>query len=218
MRRRRALHASRGHAGQGGFTLIEALISLAILALIGSVMGVVFTVGLRTILAPGASDSRLAASSDIMLIQQLLSQDTERASCVVTPGSGSLGACNSVASRCTAADLVCFGWPQIAASSPYAVTCHVAAYSTTAAALTRREWAGGSPLGTQTVGTSREPVRVTAHASSSPATSWSDVQLQVSITSPDVTGNPPAVSFTLTPLATQPTGSAAGITTGTAPC
>ena len=60
---------ARSRAGERGFTLVEVLVSLALLSIIGTVMGGVFSVGMSAILAPGASRDRLASASDAIAIQ-----------------------------------------------------------------------------------------------------------------------------------------------------
>jgi prepilin-type N-terminal cleavage/methylation domain-containing protein len=227
----RVTRRHRRSRDQSGFTLVEALISLAILAVVSSVIVVVFSVGLRTILAPGASDSRLAASSNLMLLQELLSKDVERAACVATSPSNALGDCGSVLSRCESggtwvgADQVCVGWPEITENgsppSP-AVSCQVVAYAVRVAGRVEREaWFGSSSSSDEILGSSQAAVSLAAVLQpGQPANPLGSLQvtLSSSVPSPAVLANPPTATFTLQPLATQPTGAGAAITAGGLPC
>ena len=65
---------------------MEVLVSMALLGIIGAALGIVFSLGMRTILAPGASQDRLVAASDAIAFEQPLIQDAQRASCIQLPG------------------------------------------------------------------------------------------------------------------------------------
>src|ERR1017187_9919661 len=117
----------RSRAGERGFTLVEVLVSLALLSIIGTVMGVVFSVGMSAIMAPGASRDRLASASDAIAIQQLLAQDVDRATCMQLPSSGVsspavYGSCAwespsvQFDGQCSSSEL-CVEWPDLATAN-----------------------------------------------------------------------------------------------------
>lgn len=208
-----ARRASR--TGERGFTLVEVLVCLALLAIVGAVMGVVFTVGMRSILAPGASRDRLTAASDAISVQQLLSTDVRRATCIAVPSATSsetFGSCVAETSpfqgECSSTEL-CLEWPDLTAADQ----CDVAIYGLGAQQVTRTVWLAGAPSGAVSY-----PVVVTPSAPSAPAGAW-PVELEVTVTS---TGaqlvNPPSVSLDLQPLATVawPTDPVSAASTG--PC
>jgi hypothetical protein len=191
------------------------LVCLALLAIIGTVMGVVFSVGMRAILAPGASKDRLAAASDAIGVQQLLATDVHRATCIGLPSAaspGPFGSCAAEASpfqgECSGSEL-CLEWPDLTATGQ----CDVAIYSLGAQQVTRTEW-----LGETSAGTIGYPVVVTPSTPSAPPGSW-PVALEVTVTG---TGaqlvNPPSVTLDLQPLATVawPTDPVSDASTG--PC
>lgn len=140
------------HAAQSGFTLIEVLISIAILAIISGAIAGAFAITFKA-LAPGAAKDRLASSNDLSVLEQMLGRDGARAACVTAPdlttgtyhvygqtgvrtdptnngtcnaqtGYGGYG--NAALSACTTAPYatLCLGWPQVSDSS-----CHVAVYT-----------------------------------------------------------------------------------------
>jgi prepilin-type N-terminal cleavage/methylation domain-containing protein len=225
--------ARRGsRTGERGFTLVEMLVCLALLALIGTVMGIVFSVGLRAIVAPGASKDRLAASSDAIAVQQLLSTDVNRASCIaVAPASGGSlnpygscaaetspfqGDCSDSASGSgsdsdsgsgsgSGTALLCLEWPDLTT----ATQCDVAVYTLGSQQVTRTAWLGAASAGSVsypvTVAPSA-PVVVTPTATpaapSAPGFAW-PVELEITVTSADAQLiNPPSLSLDLQPLAT----------------
>lgn len=228
---RRARAARRRDRGEGGFTLVEALISLAILSLVSGVIGIVFSVGVRSILSPGAADSRLAASSNLLLLQELLSKDVQRAACVATSASQVLGDCDRVLSHCETggtwvpADQVCVAWPEIMESgSPPSPTasCQVIAYAVPVAGRVERElWSGSSAPTEQTLGSSRAEVSLSAVLTGGgPGQPLGSLRVTLStrVPSPAMLANPPRASFTLQPLATQPTGAGEAFASGGFPC
>ncbi len=136
-------------AGERGFTLVEVLVSMALLSIIGTVIGVVFSVGMSAILSPGASRDRLASASDAIAIQQLLAQDVHRATCVQVPSSGVYGSCaaetpsSQFDGQCTSSEL-CIEWPDLATPGQ----CDMALY--TLSPVSRSAWSGGTEGGATT--------------------------------------------------------------------
>ena len=118
--------------GAAGFTLVEVIVAMALVALIAAAIGGAFDISYRVV-APGQAQDRLAGAHDQQRFEQNLGQDLSRAACVKVGGSGTAyGSCfqgfasNAVVSAaCGAAKLiVCVGWPDVAQSS-----CHIAAYT-----------------------------------------------------------------------------------------
>ncbi len=69
---------SRHLAGyQRGFTLIEIVVSLALMTIIAGAVGIAFTIGFKAI-EPGGVQARLAGADDLEVMEQLLGQPTER--------------------------------------------------------------------------------------------------------------------------------------------
>jgi prepilin-type N-terminal cleavage/methylation domain-containing protein len=207
-------------AGERGFTLVELLVCLALLAIVGSVMGVVFTVGMRAILAPGASRDRLTAASDAISVQQLLSTDVHRATCIQFPSGGAYGSCAAEGASvpfegdCGDSDL-CFEWSDLVTANQ----CDVALYALSP--LSRSEWLGSSESGTASY-----PVTVTPTYPSEPAGAWAGpgagtwpVSVDVTVTSSNASlNNPSAVTLDLQPLATEPWPTDPLTSASTGPC
>ncbi|MGP8161006.1 MAG: type II secretion system protein J [Candidatus Dormibacteria bacterium] len=199
-------------AGERGFTLVEVLVSMALLSIIGTVIGVVFSVGMSAILSPGASRDRLASASDAIAIQQLLAQDVHRATCVQVPSSGVYGSCaaetpsSQFDGQCTSSEL-CIEWPDLATPGQ----CDMALY--TLSPVSRSAWSGGTEGGATTYMES-----LTASLTSGAAGSW-PVVLDLSVTSTNShLANPPTLTFDLQPLATKPWPTDPVSDTGTSPC
>jgi prepilin-type N-terminal cleavage/methylation domain-containing protein len=193
-------------------TLIEMLVSIAILAIIGGVVASAFSLGLK-ITRPGGPETRLLASHDLMSLEQSLGQDGARAACVKWPG-GQLGNCN--ASRfgsvaCPAADL-CLGWPQVSDGS-----CHVVDYQLgDNVAAQRTEYKAGTAAALSSIPLAREvPVNI-AVTSVDVVNSWVR-GISMSITATGV-NSPPTQTITLHPIATDPAGTSANILVGGSPC
>ncbi len=134
MRRR-----SASRAGERGFTLVEVLVSLAILSIVGTVLGVVFSIGMRTLLFPGASQDRLGAASYAIAIEQPLTEDVQRASCIQLPSDQDGGTCDAGTFQglCSAGSL-CIGWPDLV----HPDQCDMALYAVSANPVYRQEWQG----------------------------------------------------------------------------
>jgi len=205
-----------------GFTLIEVVVSIAILAIIGGVVASAFSVGL-SILKPGGPQTRLLAAHNLMVMEQTLGQDGARAACIQVPGGSKFGSCSATgfgAVTCPSGDL-CFGWPQVSTA-----TCHVVDYTVgTAVTAKRTESVSGSgSLGTGTL-TREVPVTITvgaAVATNVPLAGGTTYQwvrsLPVTITATGVT-SPPSQTLAIHPVATDPAGASSKITSGgTNPC
>lgn len=140
----------RDRLGERAFTMIEVLVSLAIVAILAGAIAAAFTTGLR-IVAPGGVTDRLSGAKDLALLEQILGRDGSRASCLTVESPFAvLGQTSSTCaattgygklpgSACTSAQstvLLCLGWPQLAGTSPsfLSSTCHVAVYSISAPA------------------------------------------------------------------------------------
>ncbi|MGO8685957.1 MAG: type II secretion system protein J [Candidatus Dormibacteria bacterium] len=220
--------------GQDGFTLIEVLVSVAILTIIGGVFGGVFGVGYKT-LGPQGSGARLAASSDLMSFEQLLSRDVSQASCVYIPRTasspsgpyGPYGSCSQLfltagaRTECSGpltwngvegVPILCVAWTQVSAD-PSGDSCQVAVYGlvTSTNQFHREEYAIHANTPTDFDFESGQPVTASSQPAlsvilSAPATTSGGTW----ITSLPVTvttpslSNPPTGSFILRPLVQDP--------------
>jgi prepilin-type N-terminal cleavage/methylation domain-containing protein len=207
------------HSRERGLTLIELVVSIGILAVIGSVIGTAFSVGL-TLVMPGGPETRLFAANNLMELEQALGQDGARAACVQVPGGTKYGSCSAShfgLVTCPSTHL-CFGWPQVSDSS-----CHVADYAIGASTIaTRAEYKAGTATAI-TSGPLARQVRASITISSvstvtPPGESYTWVRaIAILISSTGVT-NGPSQTMTLHPVATDPAGASAAITPGGAPC
>jgi prepilin-type N-terminal cleavage/methylation domain-containing protein len=232
MRRTGTQRLTVRHDGERGFTLIEAVVSMSVLALIAAALGAVYTVALRTIgsgaqsaciASGGCPTNRLAAAHDVSVFEQLLGQDGARAACIWVPSLGATkyGSCSAGFSKVTncSSAAVCFGWPQVSESS-----CHVALYSTTGTGATllvkRTEYSVPVTTGVAapvlatpvTAGT----VAVTFPAGGFTATLDPDEHMWVRTLTAQITPtgitNGQAQTIALHPLSTDPDGPASAIT------
>lgn len=132
--------------GEHGFTLIEVIVSIAILAIAAGAIAAAFTAGLHAF-APGGARDRLAGAKDLSVLEQLLGRDGARAACITAqdPTSGSFIVYGQTSSTCatttgygkvpgcTSAPFatLCLAWPQLGTSGPAFLdsTCHIAVYT-----------------------------------------------------------------------------------------
>ena len=213
----------RSRASQRGLTLIEVVVSIAILAIIGGVLAGLFGVGLKA-LGPTGAQARLLGSHDLTVLEQSLGRDAARAACVEVPPGGpghTYGSCSHGFASVTAcaSTSLCLGWVQVSN-----LTCHVAVYATgTSISGTRAEYsvagAAITPLGS--VPLAREqPVNIVLGGlvtTTPPGESYTWVRsLQATVSAANI-ANAPSQRLGLHPLATDPAGAAAGITPSTGP-
>ncbi|HXA29856.1 MAG TPA: hypothetical protein VN193_14040 [Candidatus Angelobacter sp.] len=137
-------------------TLVELLVSLALLTLMTASVAGAVTIGYRTF-GPGGATDRQQVATDVSVVQKAMTVDIGRSSCIVVPHSPTnlvYGSCtgNYVATDCTTA-ILCLGWPDFTAGA-----CRVAVYRSTSNQVWRQELLqtsavttahlGGNPQGT----------------------------------------------------------------------
>jgi prepilin-type N-terminal cleavage/methylation domain-containing protein len=203
------------HHGQGGFTLIEAVVSIAILGLIGGVIAGIFQVGLE-ITRPGGPQTRLLAAHDLSIIEQSLGKDGARAACVQVNGAkyGTCGAGFTLAG-CPGSHL-CFGWPEVSTS-----TCHVADYTIgNGVDATRKETVSGGSVGSiplaREVSVNIAVGTVQTVVPAGETYTWVRA-VPITITATGL-ANAPSQTLTIHPVATDPAGASSLITVGGNPC
>lgn len=227
----------RGHRqrrrGEQGFTLIETLVSLSILAVIGTVVGTAFSVGLKVVGRGGAGD-RFSVVGDQSLLEETLGRDVARASCIEVSGTTTYGLCTNGFTEppCNSA-LLCVGWVQFPSPSIGGPpTCQVAVFTLstspqTNGQLARTEYSAtttATPISTTFVTSRSEPV--TLAFTPAPQTfmvprvgaapyPWLR-SLSITVTSKTVSTTPAV--YTLRPLSSDPSGAAATIVTAGPPC
>lgn len=221
------------HARERGLTLIEVIVSLAILAVIAGSMAAAFSVGIR-VLARGGPQDRLAGAHDLATLEQVLGRDAARAACIQIQGAATVygrttpssGPCSSATGYskvggCSSATF-CFAWPQYASAN---WSCHVAVYTTVNQMITRTEYA--VPIGSTATAISSIPETadtVTLQVGAVSTITVSDGNypwlrtLPVNIKATGVSKNPFNQTLALHPVASDPGGSAAGVTTSGSPC
>jgi hypothetical protein len=229
-------------------TLIEVIVSVAILAIIGGVVATAFAVGLKVV-APGGAQSRLANAHDFMVLEQQLGKDAARASCIQVQGDsmvyGQSGAtCRTTGTTtgygkvtdCSAAAL-CFGWPVLGSQADFSdYACNVAVYMTAASIVTRGEysvrlgattWSGApvkpvmNPLTAKgsTVDFQVPPAAGTLDWANGPTGSYKWIRtLPVKLVATGVSQGQFSQTLTLHPVATDPGGAGAVITSQGSPC
>lgn len=151
------------HRGQRGLTLPELLVSIVILSIIAGALGEAFNIGLRT-LGNAAATSELVGSHDLVALEEFISGDIARASCLAAPlqttvpsGVTPTPCANSVAKSPSTCDptygawstsnpqgyFLCSAWYDGASGGGTQVTYPSASTLTDAsAAWTTNQWAG----------------------------------------------------------------------------
>jgi prepilin-type N-terminal cleavage/methylation domain-containing protein len=209
------------HHSQGGFTLIEVVVSIAVLAIIGAVMGAAYSVGLKAF-AKGGTTDRFAGAGDQMVFEQLLGKDVTRASCIEYSSTkyGSCGAAfanGTITTACSGSGTLCVAWPQSIATPP--PTCHVAVYTTASNKVRRQEYtaplSGGGVTSVNSTGVTADTVSLSVSVQTvtppSGGPNWVG-SLTVAVTNTGVSAGQPTDTLILHPLATDPAGPAANIT------
>lgn len=208
------------HRLQRGLTLIEMLVSLALLATIAGVVAAAYSVSLKALGAGGAPD-RLIGAHNQEMFEQLLGKDVARASCIQAYRGSTYGSCSTgfanatITSACTnSLAVLCVGWPQVSDLS-----CHVAVYTSSSDEARRQEYVVASdssvtPGANNGITTDPVTMSVTPQLVTPPSGgSWVGT-ITVAVTS---RGVPPA-DLVLHPLSSDPHGPASAIGPSGAPC
>jgi prepilin-type N-terminal cleavage/methylation domain-containing protein len=238
--------AHNRQGGEHGFTMIETLVSLALLALIAGVLGTVYTVGLRA-LAPGGPSSRLGGADAFMVLEQTLGRDGSRAGCIQIQGGSVFGqtgsTCTTTGSTTTgfgkattfcSTAVLCFAWPQETGPSGSPIwSCHVAVYvaSGTSPKLTirRTEYSialgatSATPAGTVLLTPDPVSFQVPPQSGSlqtvtAPGGYTWVRSLPIKVTATGVSQGQFSQALALHPLATDPDSTSSAITTQGGPC
>jgi prepilin-type N-terminal cleavage/methylation domain-containing protein len=225
--RRRLSRASPGRrskrSGQLGFTLIEVVVSVAILATIAGSIGAAFAIGFRT-LGNGEAQAKLVGDNDVIALEQQIGADVNRAVCLADPNDGQTsipspnGCLNSInksgGSTCGASYVLCLAWYAPGSS------CHTVTYVQQVGSgnIVRIDSAPGSTTNTTRVGTGGLSISVSWTPASTTTASYfwtKQVALKVTQKNPVAVSPVTVKNFALTPLAADPMSAALG---GTNPC
>jgi len=216
------------HRREKGFTLVELLVTTAIMAIVAGGIGGAFAIGSK-VMSPGGVRDRLAGANDGMVLEQVLARDISRASCLQVAAAVASGSCSkgfassAITNACSAvkpapATVLCAAWPVI--SNPSDPSCHVAVYTQvtiappTVGLVNRTEYkvVYGTPTTVSTLQTTpmgTDPfLALTFTPTLTTDGTWVSTITVLDVTNAVVgaTKNPPKETLVLRPLAADPSG------------
>jgi prepilin-type N-terminal cleavage/methylation domain-containing protein len=216
----RRLSEPQRRTNERGFTLIEAVVSMAILSIVAGTMATVFSVGFHVVAAGGPKD-RMTGAHDFMVLEQALGKDAARAACFQVQGTvygQTSSTCSSSSaygqvSGCSSA-LLCIGWPDVGESS-----CHVAVYVQSAGIVRRTESrvSGGGVVSVVSGRLTEDTVIITFGPillTTAPSGYRWLRSLPINVKATGVTAGQFSQTLTLHPVATDPDGAASAIAQG----
>ena len=199
--------------GERGFTLIELIVSITLLAGMGVALWAAASMGIKALGNGGAGD-RAAGAHDIAAFEQVVSADVTRAQCIGL-GASTYGTCThsvllGAAGVCSGTTLLCVAWSQYTGTT---LGCHVTAYSQASpgAPVVRKEYvmqAGAPVLQSGVFHVTTVVAGVSVALSASGLMPWSGTvwvsRVTLTVTDTSVPRNPPKATLVMRPLTSDP--------------